>query len=115
VHVVSALVTGDTPSTRDARKVLEAVSDATRLLVVLAREDELSWRSVRNLANVHVITFDQLNTYDVLVNDDVVFTKEAFEAFLAGPTRGRSAKATARSGEVAEATDGAEPGEEADQ
>jgi large subunit ribosomal protein L4 len=115
VHVVSALVTGDTPSTKDARKVLEAVTDATRLLVVLGREDELSLRSVRNLANVHVLTFDQLNTYDVLVNDDVVFTKDAYEAFLAGPTRGRSAKATARSGEVAEAAEEAEQGEEADQ
>jgi large subunit ribosomal protein L4 len=115
VHVVSALVTGDTPSTKNARKVLEAVTDVTRLLVVIGREDELSWKSVQNLANVHVITPDQLNTYDVLVNDDVVFTKDAYEAFLAGPTRGRSAKATARSGEVAVAADGAEQGEEADQ
>src|SRR3979490_3214160 len=61
VHVVSALVTGDTPSTKNARKVLEAVTDVRRLLVVIGREDELSWKSVQNLANVHVITPDQLN------------------------------------------------------
>jgi large subunit ribosomal protein L4 len=87
VHVVSALVDGDKPSTRTARKVLESVTEARHLLVVLARDEEVNWRSVRNLPNVHVITPDQLNTYDVLVNDDVVFTRTAFDAFLAGPSK----------------------------
>jgi large subunit ribosomal protein L4 len=100
VHVVSALVDGDTPSTKAARKVLESVSEARHLLVVLAREDETSWRSVRNLPNVHVIVADQLNTYDVLVNDDVVFTRSALDAFLTGPAKGGPVKATARSSEV---------------
>jgi len=100
VHVVSALVDGDTPSTKTARKVLESISDARHLLVVLGRDEEINWRSVRNLPNVHVITADQLNTYDVLVNDDVVFTRAAFDAFLAGPAKGRTGKATARSSEV---------------
>jgi large subunit ribosomal protein L4 len=100
VHVVSALVDGDTPSTKSARKVLESISDARHLLVVLGRDEEVNWRSVRNLPNVHVITSDQLNTYDVLVNDDVVFTRTAFDAFLAGPAKGRTGKATARSSEV---------------
>lgn len=105
VHVVSTLVDGEKPSTKDARKVLESVSEARNLLVVLTREDETNWLSVRNLSNVHVIAPDQLNTYDVLVNDDVVFTKDAFTAFLEGPIQGRSAKATARSSEVAEEED----------
>ncbi|MPZ83700.1 MAG: 50S ribosomal protein L4 [Actinophytocola sp.] len=100
VHVVTGLVDGDTPSTKTAREVLASVSEARHLLVVLARADETNWRSVRNLPNVHVIAPDQLNTYDVLVNDDVVFTKSALDAFLAGPARGRAAKATARSSEV---------------
>ena len=57
---------------------------------------------MRNLDAVHVLTVDQLNTYDVLVNDDVVFTRDAFDALLAGPARGRSAKAVASSSEVEE-------------
>ena len=99
VHVISALIDGDTPSTRAARQALQTVSDAKRLLVVLTRDEDVSWVSVRNLQHVHVIAPDQLNTYDVLVNDDVVFTKPALDAFLAGPIRGK-ATATARSGEV---------------
>jgi large subunit ribosomal protein L4 len=70
---------------------------------VLVRGDELGWLSVRNLDGVHVLTVDQLNTYDVLVNDDVVFTRDAFDALLAGPARGRSGKAVASSTEVEEA------------
>jgi large subunit ribosomal protein L4 len=101
VHVVSDLVDGDTPSTKTAREVLASVSEARHLLVVLARAEEVNWKSVRNLPNIHVIAPDQLNTYDVLVNDDVVFTKSALDAFLAGPSKGRTAKATARSSEVA--------------
>jgi large subunit ribosomal protein L4 len=102
LHVVSSLVTGDKPSTKDARTMLATLTEAKRVLVVLTRDDELGQLSVRNLPDVHVLWPDQLNTYDVLVNDDVVFTKDAYEAFVAGPISGRSAKATARSGEVAE-------------
>ena len=100
LHVVSVLVDGDTPSTKAARKVLETVSEARHLLVVLGRDELVSWRSVRNLPNVHVIAPDQLNTYDVLVNDDVVFTRAALDTFLAGPSKGVSVKASARSSEV---------------
>jgi large subunit ribosomal protein L4 len=107
VHVVSDLVEGDTPSTKSARTFLESVSEARNLLVVLTREEETGWKSVRNLPNVHTLWPDQLNTYDVLVNDDVVFTKSALAVFLEGPVKGRSAKATARSSEVA-TDDGAE-------
>jgi large subunit ribosomal protein L4 len=102
LHVVSALVNGDAPSTKTARQLLASVTDARRVLVVLNRTDEVSWVSLRNLDRVHVIAPDQLNTYDVLVNDDVVFTKDALDVFIAGPIKGRSAKAVARSSEVSE-------------
>ena len=100
LHVVTELVTGEKPSTKAAKAAIAAVTQAKRVLVVLHRDDELSWNSVRNLAEVHIITPDQLNTYDVLVNDDVVFTKAAYDVFVAGPVRGKGAKASARSSEV---------------
>jgi large subunit ribosomal protein L4 len=112
VHVVSAVVTGDTPSTKAARKAIETVTGeaAQRVLVVLGRDDETAWLSLRNLPAVHLIAPDQLNTYDVLVNDSVVFTREALDAFLAGPiatpTRA-SARATARESETVELEKGA--------
>jgi large subunit ribosomal protein L4 len=81
------------------------VTEAKRVLLVLHRDDELGWRSAQNLTQIHLITPDQLNTYDVLVNDDVVFTKAAFDVFVAGPVRGKGAKATARSSEVTEGSD----------
>jgi len=100
LHVVTELVTGEKPSTKSAKAAIAAVTQAKRVLVVLHRDDELSWNSLRNLAEVHIITPDQLNTYDVLVNDDVVFTKAAYDVFVAGPVRGKGAKASARSSEV---------------
>ncbi|MET8756788.1 50S ribosomal protein L4 [Lentzea sp. NPDC004782] len=95
VHVVSGLVDGDTPSTKTARKVLESVTQARRVLVVLNRTDEVAWVSVRNLPHVHVIAPDQLNTYDVLVNDDVVFTKDSLDVFLASKAQSGSGSAEA--------------------
>ncbi len=83
VHVLSALVDGDTPSTKTAAGAIAAVSTAKRILVVVSREDEIGWRSLRNVGAVHLITADQLNTYDVLVSDDVVFTRSAIDEFLA--------------------------------
>jgi len=105
VHVVSALVEGDTPSTRKACVVLDRLSDAQHVLVVLERADEVSWMSLRNVSRVHLLAPDQLNTYDVLVSDDVVFTKAALEEFLAGPARGKGAKAVATESEAEEASD----------
>jgi len=105
LHVVTELVTGEKPSTKAAKTVLAAVTAAKRVLVVLDRADELSWVSLRNLPEVHILWADQLNTYDVLVNDDVVFTKAAYDAFVAGPVRGKAVKASARSGEVTEGSD----------
>src|SRR5581483_7212089 len=104
VHVVSSLVAGDTPSTKAAAEALAKVSDSRHVLVVAERTDELTWRSVRNLPAVHVLEPGQLNTYDVLISDDVVFTQGALEAFLAGPATGRSAKGAASSDELVEQT-----------
>src|SRR5215218_646518 len=100
VHVLSALLEGDAPSTRQAVAALAAVSDRRALLVVVAREDAAGWKSLRNVDRVHPIAPDQLNTYDVLCSDDVVFTSGALEAFLAGPTRGKGAKAVATESEA---------------
>ncbi len=97
VHVVTGLVTGVVPATRAAADALARVSQRRNLLVVIAREDEVTWKSVRNLAQVRALAPDQLNTYDVLCADDVVFTRDALEAFVAGPARGRGATATGRS------------------
>jgi large subunit ribosomal protein L4 len=84
VHVVDALVTGDAPSTKDARALLAGLTERTNLLVVLDRSDLVSLKSVRNLEGVHVLAADQLNTYDVLCADDVVFTRAGLEAFVSG-------------------------------
>jgi len=102
VHVVSGFVEGDAPSTKTARKVLESVTEARRVLAVLLRTEEVSWVSLRNLPHVHIIAPDQLNTYDVLVNDDVVFTKDALDVFLASKAQqgAGSAEAVAGSSEV---------------
>ncbi|WP_410668503.1 50S ribosomal protein L4 [Amycolatopsis sp. cmx-4-68] len=117
LHVVTELVTGEKPNTKAAKAALAAVTLAKRVLVVLHRDDELSWVSLRNLPEVHILWADQLNTYDVLVNDDVVFTKAAYDAFVAGPVRGKTTKVKAdapagaggsnavRSGEVTEGSD----------
>ncbi len=100
VHVFTGLVEGDVPSAKSAKKVLALVSPTQKSLVVLHSGDELGHLSVRNLDAVHVLTVDQLNTYDVLVNDHIVFTKDAFDALLAGPARGRAGKGVASSAEV---------------
>jgi large subunit ribosomal protein L4 len=100
VHVLSTLLEGDAPSTKQAVAALAAVSDRRALLVVVARDDLAGWKSLRNVDRVHAIAPDQLNTYDVLCSDDVVFTSGALEAFLAGPTRGKGAKAVATESEA---------------
>ena len=100
VHVVSDLVTGDVPSTKKALAALAAVTTTDKVLVVLRRDDELSWVSLRNAVTVHVIAVDQLNAYDILVADEVVFTQSSLDTFVAGPVSGRSVKASARSSEA---------------
>ena len=87
IHVVESVVTGEAPSIKDARALLAGLTERPNLLVVLTRDDEVSMKSVRNLSNVHVLVADQLNTYDVLCADDVVFTQAALDAFVAGPVK----------------------------
>jgi large subunit ribosomal protein L4 len=82
VHVLAGLVAGETPNTREAIGALNQVGEAGKALVVIARTDTVGWKSVRNVPGVHVIAPDQLNTYDVLCNDDIVFTADALQAFL---------------------------------
>ena len=83
IQVLSELVSGDTPSTKAAVASLGSLLTEGRVLVVLARAEETAWLSVRNLADVHPIAADQLNTYDVVVSDHVVFTRAGLDSFLA--------------------------------
>jgi large subunit ribosomal protein L4 len=105
VHVVESFVSGDKPSTKGAIATLVALAGdqarPRRSLVVLERGDDLTWLSLRNVDSVHILAVDQLNTYDVLLCDDVVFTKGAYDAFVAGPSTGKSVKAVATSTEAA--------------
>ncbi|MCB0911611.1 MAG: 50S ribosomal protein L4 [Propionibacteriaceae bacterium] len=88
VHVVESIVTGETPSTKAALKALAEVG-SSKLLVVLDRDEDVAWLSLRNVPSVHALAVDQLNAYDVLVSDDVVFTTAALAAFVAGPIKGK--------------------------
>jgi len=100
VIVVDALVTGDVPNTKSAVALLKGATEHKNVLVVLQRTDEVSYKSLRNVPTVHLIDVGQLNTYDVLVNDAVVFTQGAYDQFIAGPAKGKSATAVASSSEV---------------
>jgi large subunit ribosomal protein L4 len=100
IHVVSGVLEGDAPSTREAVAMLAGLSERKHVLVVAQRSDELTWKSLRNAVRVHLLRPDQLNTYDVLVSDDIVFTRSALDEFLAGPVKGRTAKAAAAESEV---------------
>ena len=100
IHVVSAVLESDTPSTKQAMVALRALGLAERILVVIGRGEDVAALSLRNAPQVHVLFVDQLNTYDVLVSDDVVFTKAALDAFIAGPAKGKGAKAVAMESEV---------------
>ena len=82
IHVVTALFEGDTPSTKAALAALSAIVEDRQALVVLERGNELTALSLRNVPEVHVLWADQLNTYDVLDADDIVFTQAALESFL---------------------------------
>ncbi len=83
IHVVSEILPSESPTTKGAIAAVRQFSDRKRLLVVVARHEEDSWRSLRNATDLHLIVWDQLNAYDVVVADDVVFTKAAIEDFIA--------------------------------
>ncbi|MDQ3165839.1 MAG: 50S ribosomal protein L4 [Actinomycetota bacterium] len=82
VHIVESLLGDDMPSTRAAVTALRHVSERRRALVVMTRDDDVTRRSLRNAPSVHLLPVDQLNTYDVLLSEDVVFTRAAYDAFV---------------------------------
>ncbi len=94
IHVVAGFGLGESPSTKTALAGLSAISDRHRFLVVLERSDAVTWLSLRNAPEVHIVAVDQLNTYDVVASDDVVFTQGAFDAFVTGTTAPSERKAT---------------------
>jgi large subunit ribosomal protein L4 len=102
IHVVETLVISEERITKAAVDYLATIATSPHVLVVLERADVESYKAVRNIPTVHVINHDQLNAYDVLVADDIVFTKAAFDAFVAGPAKGKSVTAVASSADVPE-------------
>jgi large subunit ribosomal protein L4 len=82
VHVVTTFVDGDAPKTKAALATLEAITQAKKVLVVLGHDDALNWVSLRNEPRVHLLEAGQLNTYDVLNADDIVFTEAALAEFV---------------------------------
>jgi large subunit ribosomal protein L4 len=100
VHVIDAFDVAEKPHTKTALTAIKALTERKHVLVVLGRGELNAWVSLRNLPEVHLLHADQLNTYDVMVSDDVVFTKAAFDAFVEGPAK--SATATASSAELEE-------------
>ncbi|WP_411803516.1 50S ribosomal protein L4 [Arthrobacter sp. LAPM80] len=84
IHVIAELVSGSKPSTKVAMATLAAVTTRKNLLVVIERANDVAALSVRNITNLHVLYVDQLNTYDVLVSDDIVFTQAAYDVFVSG-------------------------------
>ncbi|MER8099745.1 MULTISPECIES: 50S ribosomal protein L4 [unclassified Kitasatospora] len=98
IHVVTDVIAAEAPSTKAAKGLFGKITERKNILLVVERADELGLKSARNLPHVHILDAGQLNTYDVLVSDDVVFTQAAFERFVAGPAA--SAKAVAAEGEL---------------
>lgn len=97
IFVVSEIVSGETPSTKQALATLAQLGELKKVLVVLDRFEEVAWLSLRNVPTIHVLAVDQINTYDVLVNDSVVFTSAALAAFT-----NRGVEAVATESEVAD-------------
>ena len=87
IHAITELVSGQTPSTKSAKAFLASLTDRKQVLVVIGRSDETGLKSVRNLPGVHILSPDQLNTYDVLRADDVIFSVEALNAYIDANTR----------------------------
>jgi large subunit ribosomal protein L4 len=117
VHVLSAIVDGDAPSTKNAVAALAALGDAVlatkHLLVVAELTDELAWKSLRNVRTVHLLDPGQLNTYDVLVSEAVVFTRSALDAFLARSGAEVSEAGDAPAADDTDTADGADTGADA--
>ena len=96
IHVLDSV--SMTPSTKAAIAAVRQFSTRKNLLVVVSRTEDLAWRSLRNADDLHLLVPDQLNAYDILKSDDVVFSESAIKDFLAGPRK--VVKAIARESEV---------------
>ncbi|MBX3077634.1 MAG: 50S ribosomal protein L4 [Cryobacterium sp.] len=104
IHVIDSLSVGDAPSTKAVAALIADIATSKNVLVVLERSDDLSYKSVRNLPSIHVLPVDQLNAYDVLVSDDIIFTKGAFNAFVSAKTETANTTAAASSTSTREAS-----------
>lgn len=93
IHVIDQIA--ESPSTSVAIAAVRQFSDRKNLLVVVSRTEDIAWRALRNSTDLHLIVNDQLNAYDVLKSDDVVFTEKAIREFITKP-----ATAVARESEV---------------
>ena len=98
IYVIDSITTA--PSTKAAIAAVRQFSDRRHVLVVLSRAEDIAWRSLRNAEDMHLLVPDQLNAYDVLKSDDLVFTQAAINDFLAGPVKGKGATAVARESEL---------------
>ena len=93
IHVIDQIA--DSPSTAASIAAVRQFSNRKNLLVVVSRTEDIAWRSLRNATDLHLIVNDQINAYDVLKSDDVVFTEKAIREFITKP-----ATAVARESEV---------------
>jgi len=128
--VVSAFVEDGEPSTAGALTVLRTAVGAAEarlsrpVLVVVTADDTVSRKSLRNVPRVRVLDSGQLNTYDVLACDHVVFTQAALAEFVARtgggelvtvdkpaakPARAAKPKAAAEDGDEPAAGESGEP------
>ena len=98
IHVIDSVT--QAPSTKAAIAAVRQFSDRKNLLVVVSRSEDMAWRSLRNADDLHLLVPDQLNAYDVLKSDDVVFSQDAINDFLKGAAKGKGAKSVARESEV---------------
>jgi large subunit ribosomal protein L4 len=95
IHAVTELIGGQTPSTKTVKAFLGTLTDRRKVLVVIGRSDEVGAKSVSNLPGVHLLSPDQLNTYDVLNADDVVFSVEALDAYISASTKSETEEVSA--------------------
>ncbi len=98
IHVLDSVSAA--PSTKAAIAAVRQFSERKNLLVVVSRTEDMAWRSLRNADDLHLLVPDQLNAYDILKSDDVVFSESAIKDFLAGGAKGKSVTAIARESEV---------------
>ena len=100
IHVLDSVTAA--PSTKAALAAVRQFSDRKNLLVVVSRQEDAAWRSLRNAEDLHLLVPDQLNAYDILKSDDMVFSQAAINAFLAGPVSGKGVTAVAFESEIEE-------------